>query len=167
MIQTDAVSSELASKLVTKAFHNARETHEQEQDRRKIQHDRHVRPSPTYAPGDLVWVQTHPVSRAAAGYISKLAFKRDGPYVILTSHGPSSYGVASQEQPSIPLGTYHTSALRPATIDNPSATTNTTPVQPLRRRGRPEKSNQPGTNIRTLVGTIKSSERAKVVARLF
>lgn len=145
VIQADAVNSDLASRLteVTEAFHNARETHEREQDRRKAQHDRHTRPSPAYAPGDLVWVQTHPISRATDGYTSKFAPKRDGPYVILTPRGPSSYEVASREQPSTPLGTYHASALRPATIDDASATTVSTPVQPLRRRGRPKKNTEP------------------------
>ncbi|GFT04289.1 hypothetical protein TNCV_1928551 [Trichonephila clavipes] len=62
---------------------------------------------------------------------------RDGPYVILTqrslSLSPSSYEIASLDNPGVPLGVYHTSALTPCNNDKVK------PLIPLRKRGRPPK----------------------------
>ncbi|GFU17949.1 gag-Pol polyprotein [Trichonephila clavipes] len=59
--------------------------------------------------------------------------KRDGPYLILTQKSPTSYVIASLANPSEPIATYHTSALTPV------KDINTSPVAPLRKRGRPRK----------------------------
>lgn len=95
--------------------------------------------SPNYAPGDLVLVTLHPVSKASKGYCAKFSPRRDGPYVILKQYGPASYKVAAQENPNIPVGTYHTSLLEPYRGESTSPPK---PVQPLRQRGRPKKSQQ-------------------------
>ncbi|GFX09946.1 gag-Pol polyprotein [Trichonephila clavipes] len=63
--------------------------------------------------------------------------KRDGPYLILTQKSPTSYVIASLTNPSEPIyiyiATYHTSAL------TPFKDMDTSPVAPLRKRGRPRK----------------------------
>ncbi|GFS88614.1 gag-Pol polyprotein [Trichonephila clavipes] len=59
--------------------------------------------------------------------------KRDGPYLILTQKSPTSYVIASLANLSEPIATYHTSALTPV------KDINTSPVAPLRKRGRPRK----------------------------
>ncbi|GFW65999.1 hypothetical protein TNCV_588251 [Trichonephila clavipes] len=64
---------------------------------------------------------------------SKFMPKRDGPYLILTQKSPTSYVIASLSNPSEPIATYHTSALTPV------KDINTSPVAPLRKRGRPRK----------------------------
>ncbi|GFX93186.1 gag-Pol polyprotein [Trichonephila clavipes] len=57
--------------------------------------------------------------------------KHDGPYFILTQKSPISYVIASLTNPSEPIATYHISALT-AFKDM-----DTSPVAPLRKRGRP------------------------------
>ncbi|GFU91738.1 gag-Pol polyprotein [Trichonephila clavipes] len=59
--------------------------------------------------------------------------KRDGPYLILTQKSPTSYVIASLTNPSEQITTYHTSAL------TPFKDMDTSPVAPLRKRGRPRK----------------------------
>ncbi|GFX58315.1 uncharacterized protein TNCV_205021 [Trichonephila clavipes] len=67
--------------------------------------------------------------------------RRDGPYVILTQISPSSYEIASLDNPGKPLGVYHTSALTPCNNDKVK------PFIPLRKRGRPPKFPQtPGSS---------------------
>ncbi|GFU23309.1 gag-Pol polyprotein [Trichonephila clavipes] len=86
-----------------------------------------------YSPGDKVWVTLHPISSAKNKKTSKFMPKRDGPYLILTQKSPTSYVIASLANPSEPIATYHTSALTPV------KDINTSPVAPLRKRGRPRK----------------------------
>ncbi|GFX16743.1 gag-Pol polyprotein [Trichonephila clavipes] len=64
--------------------------------------------------------------------LPKFMPKRDGPYLILTPKSPT-YVIASLANPSEPIATYHTSALTPV------KDINTSPVAPLRKRGRPRK----------------------------
>ncbi|GFU21205.1 uncharacterized protein TNCV_3527941 [Trichonephila clavipes] len=59
--------------------------------------------------------------------------RRDGSYVILTQRSPSSYEIASLDNPGVPLGVYHTSALTPCNVDKVK------PFIPLRKRGHPPK----------------------------
>ncbi|GFX08702.1 hypothetical protein TNCV_62291 [Trichonephila clavipes] len=67
--------------------------------------------------------------------------RRDGPYVILTQRSPSSYEIASLDNPGEPLGVYHTSALTPCTNDKVKL------LIPLRNHGRPPKVPQtPGSS---------------------
>ncbi|GFU28051.1 hypothetical protein TNCV_3153681 [Trichonephila clavipes] len=105
---------------------------ETKQDQRKKQYDKNRRPV-YYSPGDKVWVTLHPISSAKNKKTSKFMPKRDGPYLILTQKSPTSYVIASLANPSEPIATYHTSALTPV------KDINTSPVAPLRKRGRPRK----------------------------
>ncbi|GFV98890.1 transposon Tf2-11 polyprotein [Trichonephila clavipes] len=73
------------------------------------------------------------LSNAARGRSAKLMPRRDGPYVILTQRSPSSYEIASLDNPGEPLGVYPTSALTPCDNDKVK------PLIPLRKRGRPPK----------------------------
>ncbi|GFX08823.1 gag-Pol polyprotein [Trichonephila clavipes] len=59
--------------------------------------------------------------------------KGDGPYLILSQKSPTSYVIASLTNPSEQIATYHTSAL------TPFKGMDTSPVAPLRKRGRPRK----------------------------
>ncbi|GFT01069.1 uncharacterized protein TNCV_4054631 [Trichonephila clavipes] len=59
--------------------------------------------------------------------------RRDGPYLILTQRSPSSYEIASLDNPGVSLGVYHTSALTPFNNDKVK------PLIPLRKRGCPPK----------------------------
>ncbi|GFY03919.1 transposon Tf2-8 polyprotein [Trichonephila clavipes] len=88
-----------------------------------------------------VFVASHPLSNAAQGRSVKLMPRRDGPYVILTQRSPSSYEIASLDNPGEPLGVCHTSALIPCNNDKIK------PLNPLRKRGRPPKVPQsPGSS---------------------
>ncbi|GFU20349.1 gag-Pol polyprotein [Trichonephila clavipes] len=109
-----------------------RERIETKQDQRKKQYDKNRRPV-YYSPGDKVWVTLHPISSAKNKKTSKFMPKRDGPYLILPQKSPTSYVIASLANPSEPIATYHTSALTPV------KDINTSPVAPLRKRGRPRK----------------------------
>ncbi|GFS82415.1 transposon Ty3-I Gag-Pol polyprotein [Trichonephila clavipes] len=109
-----------------------RERIETKQDQRKKQYDKNRRPV-YYSPGDKVWVTLHPISSAKNKKTSKFMPKRDGPYLILTQKSPTSYVIASLANPSEPIATYHTSTLTPV------KDINTSPVAPLRKRGRPRK----------------------------
>ncbi|GFT17098.1 retrovirus-related Pol polyprotein from transposon 412 [Trichonephila clavipes] len=109
-----------------------RERIETKQDQRKKQYDKNRRPV-YYSPGDKVWVTLHPISSAKNKKTSKFMPKRDGPYVILTQKSPTSYVIASLANPFEQVATYHTSALTPV------KDINTSPVAPLRKRGRPRK----------------------------
>ncbi|GFW34696.1 integrase catalytic domain-containing protein [Trichonephila clavipes] len=91
--------------------------------------------------GEHVFVASHPLSNAAQGRSTKLMPLRDGPYVILPQMSPSSYEIASLDNPGEPLGVYHTSALTPFKNDKVK------PLIPLRKRGRPPKVPQtPGSS---------------------
>ncbi|GFU53765.1 uncharacterized protein TNCV_3472111 [Trichonephila clavipes] len=68
--------------------------------------------------------------------------RRDGPYVILTQRSPSSFEIASLDNPGKHLGVYHTSALTPCNNDN-----KVKPLIPLRKRVRSPKVPQtPGSS---------------------
>ncbi|GFW18601.1 hypothetical protein TNCV_1222621 [Trichonephila clavipes] len=88
-----------------------REVVEEQQDNRKFYAGKKRKTAPTYQPGEHVFVASHPLSNAAQGRSAKLMPRRDGPYVILTQRSPSSYEIASLDNPGEPLGVYHTSAL--------------------------------------------------------
>ncbi|GFY31064.1 transposon Tf2-6 polyprotein [Trichonephila clavipes] len=146
-----------------------RERIETKQDHRKKQYDKNRRPV-YYSPGDKVWVTLHPISNAKNKKTSKFMLKRDGPYLILTQKSPTSYVIASLANPSEPIATYHTSALTPV------KDINTSPVAPLRKRGRPRKVTSTSQNkhvpspstATTAVSnrTIHPSTRATSTAKL-
>ncbi|GBL76276.1 hypothetical protein AVEN_234530-1 [Araneus ventricosus] len=69
--------------------------------------------------------------------------KRDGRYIILTQKLPTSYVFANPDNPNEPVGTYHTSELKVYKQDESA-----TPVQALRKRGRPRKTYTSGTSPR-------------------
>ncbi|GFW58191.1 uncharacterized protein TNCV_2633651 [Trichonephila clavipes] len=111
-----------------------REVVEEQQDSRKFYADKKRKAALTYQPGEHVFVASHPLSNAAQGRIAKLMPRRDGPYVILTQRSPSSYEIASLNNPGEPLGVYHTSvSLTSCTNDKVK------PLIPLPKRGRPTK----------------------------
>ncbi|GBL98831.1 Gag-Pol polyprotein [Araneus ventricosus] len=105
---------------------------EMKQDQRKKYYDKNRR-KVYYSPGDKVWVTLHPISNAKNKKTSKCMPKRDGPYLILIQKSPTSYVIASLDKPSEPIATYHISAL------SPFRDMDTSPVAPLRKRGRPPK----------------------------
>ncbi|RZC37569.1 hypothetical protein BDFB_014279, partial [Asbolus verrucosus] len=61
------------------------------------------------------------------------------PYLIRRRVTPVTYEVATREEPDTPLAKYHISALRPFVDGN--GTTQPLPVVPIRKRGRPKKTN--------------------------
>ncbi|GFV69282.1 retrovirus-related Pol polyprotein from transposon 412 [Trichonephila clavipes] len=120
-----------------------REVVEEQQDSRKFYADKKRKTvcAPTYQPGEHVFVASHPLSNAAQGRSAKLMPHIDSPFVILTQRSPSSYEIASLDNPGEPLGVYHTSALTPCNNDKVK------PLIPLRKRGRPPKVPQtPGSS---------------------
>jgi hypothetical protein len=149
VIQNENFIPEVTARLLRLADHlrEDQEVQEKEQDRRKttVNHSKR-RPGPTYAPGDRVYVVIHLVSNSSKQRTSKFNPRRDGPYLILSVKGPCSYEAASLEAPDIPLGVYHTSVLTPAQEEDQS-----TPVIPIRRRGRPRKVPPTTTTLRTSV----------------
>ncbi|GFT27167.1 uncharacterized protein TNCV_40241 [Trichonephila clavipes] len=103
--------------------------------------DKKRKTAPTYQPGEHVFVASHPLSIAAQGRSAKLMPRIGGPFVILTQRSPSSYEIASLDNPEERLGVYHTSALTPCNNDKVK------PLIPLRKRGRPTKVPQaPGSS---------------------
>ncbi|GFX97989.1 transposon Tf2-8 polyprotein [Trichonephila clavipes] len=117
-----------------------REVVKEQQYSRKFYADKKRKAAPTYQPGEHVFVASRPLSNAAQGRSAKLMPRRDGPYVILTRRSPSSYKIASLDNPGAPHGVYHTSALTPCNNDKVK------PLIPLRKRGRPPKVPQtPGS----------------------
>ncbi|GFW60394.1 uncharacterized protein TNCV_942611 [Trichonephila clavipes] len=77
--------------------------------------------------------------------------RRDGLYVILTQRSPSSYEIASLDNPGEPLGVYHTSALTPCNNHKVK------PLIPLRKRGRPAKAVDEWYRYRTVACLVTSS----------
>ncbi|GFY22853.1 retrovirus-related Pol polyprotein from transposon 412 [Trichonephila clavipes] len=76
-----------------------REVVEEQQDSRKFYADKKRKAAPTYQPGEHVFVASHPLSNAAQGRSAKLMPRKDGPYVFLTQRSPSSYEIASLDNP--------------------------------------------------------------------
>lgn len=123
---------------LTETFQRVRENVEKMQNRNQSQSDANRRPDPGYQPGDRVLIKTHLQSNKDRNFTAKLAPKRDGPYIILQKVGAATYEIASTQDSSKPIGTYHTSDITPfkETDDN---TTTVQPTYPLRSRGRPKK----------------------------
>ncbi|GFW41656.1 transposon Tf2-11 polyprotein [Trichonephila clavipes] len=143
VIQNDNFVPEITPylKKFAKFSTQIREVVEEQQDSRKFYPDKKRKAAPTYQPGEHVFVASHPLSNAAQGRSAKLMPRRGDPYVILTQRSPSSYGIASLDNPEEPLGVYHTSALTPCTNDK------LRPLIPLHKRGRPPKVTQtPGSS---------------------
>lgn len=124
--------------IMTDVMRKARETSETKEEKRKEYMDKKRKPCPNFNTGDHVMVNTHVLSNAAHGFSSKLAPRRDGPYIIIKRHGPSSFEVANPKTPTISAGLYHASALRH--YQNTNMTPLPQPAQPIRKRGRPRKA---------------------------
>ncbi|GFX39976.1 hypothetical protein TNCV_2647391 [Trichonephila clavipes] len=135
VIQNDNFVPEITPylKKFAKFSTQIREVVEEQQDSRKFYADKKRKAAPTYQPGEHVFVASHPLSYTAQGRSAKLMPRRDGPCVILTQRSPSSYEIASLDNPGEPLDVYHTSALTRCNNDKVK------PLIPLRKRGRPPK----------------------------
>ena len=138
---TDDIQNEIAPYLekLQDSLRCARETLALEQDRQKEIAEAGNREMKSFEPGDRVWVATYFLSHSAAGLTSKFYPKRDGPYIVTRQCSPTSYEVASAEQPEVVLGKYHASDLTACRGSN----IGTQPVRPLARRGRPRKNRTP------------------------
>lgn len=62
--------------------------------------------------GDLVWVRTHPLSRADEGFMAKLAAKWKGPAKVVKCLGPVNYSVSFVDQPEN-VDSFHVQNLKP------------------------------------------------------
>lgn len=62
--------------------------------------------------GDLVWVRTHPLSRANEGFMAKLAAKWKGPAKVIKCLGPVNYSVSFVDDPDH-VDSYHVQNLKP------------------------------------------------------
>ncbi|GBN69154.1 hypothetical protein AVEN_240876-1, partial [Araneus ventricosus] len=89
-----------------------------------------------YQPGDKVWVTLHPKSSRSDKRSKKFYPKREGPYLVVTNRSPTTYDLSDPSTPDQVLGTYHTSMLKPYELPPEK---NTSPVVPIKRRGRPRK----------------------------
>lgn len=132
--------TEIIPKLVqlTDTLIQTQEINTSSQIKNQILSDKKREEDPKYQPGDLVLVNTHVKSNAEKNFTSKLAPKRDGPYVIVKRMGPASYLVAEKENQSQLLGTYHTSQIQKASNITQHQTTIT-----KKKRGRPKQTITP------------------------
>ena len=109
----------------------AKETEEQLKDKNKHYVDSKRRPQTGIEIGDKVLVNTHVLSNREKGLSSKFVPRRDGPYVVIARKGSSCFQVAAENNPQIPVGVYHASALtRFDGLPN-------SPIYPIQKRGRP------------------------------
>lgn len=131
----------------------ARENVENAQNRNRNYFDPKRRVDPGYTKGDKVLVKSHPRSIQAKQFTARFAPKRDGPYLILRKHGSASYEVSSMENPDIPIGTFHTSMLYPFREITGNEASALAPIQPIRKRGRPKKTQPLGTSDDTSAPT--------------
>lgn len=148
IIQDENFVTGITQRLKTMAttLKRAREVQEMKEEKRKEYMDQKRKECPDYQPGDLILVDTHTLSSTSHGYTSKFAPRRDGPYVILQRHGPSSFQVAHADTKAI-VGTYHASALRP--YKHTENAVLPTPANPIRRRGRPRKPKRAIENVKS------------------
>ncbi|GFS53200.1 transposon Tf2-11 polyprotein [Trichonephila clavipes] len=101
VIQNDNFGPEITPylKKFAKFSTQIREVVEEQHDSRKFYADKKRKAAPTYQPGGHVFVASHPLTNAAQGRSAKLMPRRDGPYVILRQRSPSSYEIASLDNP--------------------------------------------------------------------
>lgn len=156
IVESENFISEITPQLrnLAKDLNLAKENIEIMQDNNRTRSNQKRRPDPGYNIGDLVLVETHPISRQESGFSAKLAPRRDGPYIIKTKIGSSIYEISSVNEPDKPIGKYHTSAI---TRFEMRGNKNPEPIIPIRRRGRPKK-NQPVPVPGTLTGRQRVPE---------
>ncbi|XP_063361755.1 uncharacterized protein LOC134650752 [Cydia amplana] len=122
-----------------------RERVEVQQDKAKQYADASRRPSDEFEVGDLVLLKSHLLSNTSKDVTAKFLPRRDGPYVITEKVSPTTYTIASTDQPDISLGRYHTQDLTRYQGNDGDIPR---PVVPKRNRGRPAKADR---NDRVLV----------------
>lgn len=110
---------------------DAAETENFQKDRRTNQANQTRAASPQFKVGDLVLIKTHLHSSKDAGQSAKFYPKRDGPYKIKDVNSPTSYTLSTEADDQV-VGKYHVSDL---TLFKGKAT----PINPIRKRGRPRK----------------------------
>ena len=161
IISSENFIPEITPKLLVLAetLKRVREVQEGKEEKRKEYVDKSRRPSPKYKPGDRVLVDAHTLSKTVQGFSSKLAPRRDGPYIILKNHGPSSYHVADPKTPNQSVGLYHSSALRPFQSDTKSPLP--APARPIRKRGRPPKTADPLTTVEVTTTKLPKPTRGR------
>lgn len=113
------------------------------------------RPDPGYKKGDLVLVESHTLSNVDKQFASKLAPRRDGPYIILRKLGNSTYEIAHTDEPNKSIGKYHTSAITKFEMRDNNLPK---PINPIRQRGRPRKTTGAGTPV----GTTSDYQRGRL-----
>lgn len=138
IVQSENFVAEITTFLeqIVDVFKNVKESVNKQQDHNKHYSNDRRRAQPNFDVGSKVLITTHVLSKSSKEVTSKFVPKRDGPYIIIERKGNTSYVVAHEDDITIPLGTYHASAL------TPFVNTSSEPVQPvrlLRRRGRPRK----------------------------
>lgn len=121
----------------------ARSINEKCQDRQKKYADMRRKVSPDFDVGDKVLVTLHTKSSQEKQTTAKFDPKRDGPYLIIQKVSPTSFQIANVNRPEQPLGTYHRSALIKYQGEKDAF-----PVAPIRKRGRPKKTDNvvPGSS---------------------
>ncbi len=77
-----------------------KENVKQAQAKQKRYYDQH-RKSVDFQEGDVVWVRTHPLSKANEGFMAKLSAKWKGPAKIKKKLGPVNYSVSFIPDPDI------------------------------------------------------------------
>lgn len=157
IVQSENFVPEITPKLlqIADTLKRVKEAQEGKEETRKQYVDQYRRSSPVYAPGDLVLTTLHPISKAAQGVSAKFMPRRDGPYIIVQQHGPTSYQIALPATPDTVIGTYHSSMLVPYHGKTASVPD---PVKPLRKRGRPKKT---ATKVDAIIPTRKGRGRPK------
>lgn len=128
-----------------------------EQDRRKAYADEH-RIQDSLEVGDRVLLRSHVLSNASKGISSKLAPRRDGPYVLAKKVSPTSFNVSTQE--GVDLGRYHVSDLV-RFHSSEDVPVEAAPVFPKRRRGRPKNSKSVSDTAAPNIGTDHKRSRGR------
>ncbi|KYN00535.1 PREDICTED: uncharacterized protein LOC108775813 [Cyphomyrmex costatus] len=135
------------------------ETHEQEQDRRKLYADSSRRPAQIFQEGDRVMVKTRTLSNMPHGITSKFAPKRDEPYRIAKRVSPTSYQLADNVTGNL-LSVYHVSDLDIWRSDT-TGKSSQKPVRTIRKRGRPRKDANLSTPSREIGSSLRAINKSK------
>lgn len=91
-------------------YESVRENVEKAQTKQRRYYDLRRR-TQNFDEGDLVWVKTHPLSRADNAFMAKIYPKWKGPARVEKKLGPVNYKVAMLSDPT-PIDTYHTQNLK-------------------------------------------------------
>lgn len=97
---------ERQSELVSSVRENVRRA----QSKQKLYYDQRHKPV-LFHVGDIVWVRTHPLSKADEGFTAKLSPKWKGPAKIVRKLGPVNYQVVFDADPDV-VDSYHVQNLK-------------------------------------------------------